>query len=69
MRLVRIPAGKDVARWINPDLITEILVCPCPEDDKHTEVSIQFGEYYIELRFADKAAAMTFLSTIANVSL
>jgi hypothetical protein len=66
MRLVKIPAGKNVERWINADLVTEIILSPRGYGEPGIEVSLQFGEYYIELRFRDRKAGMDLIHEIAG---
>lgn len=66
MRIVQLPSAKGTNRMINADLVTEIYVGPYPEDSKYTEVSIQFGNSYIEVRFGDDAILREFLTDLTG---
>lgn len=68
MRLVEIPSYDDkMVRFINADLVTELAIYPLPEDTAYWEVSLSFGEYYIERRFKDRDKAISFMADVAGV--
>lgn len=66
MRLVRFPHPRDSVRLINADLVTEVSIYPHPENHAYWEVSVNFGEYYIEWTFRNIGDARQLVADIAG---
>lgn len=69
MRLIKVPTADKCIKLINADAITDIFIGPNPGDTAYTEVTLTFGEHWIDINYRNITDARQLIADIAGKDL